>query len=281
MPSTPDHDATDPDSDHHGSDHHGSDHHEGILDRLDDFKHRVEEAAIEAEFETGEREETVEEAKAHALVRVGRMSLGFLVVIVGIAALPLPGPGWLIIAGGLTILSKDVAWAERLLRYIRKRVPGIPEDGKIPRSSMATMAVVTLAAISASLWWTFSRGSDEIQAGESYVVEITEPVSVLEPGIDFFLSDAGSFSVHERSCEPVTIEVIDRSKSEFVLGELEDPDWICAGSRLVERLPGAKLELAYSTDGIVNWFLADDQLSSIEVTDDAGTFRAEVAPLNG
>ena len=44
------------------------------------------------------------------------IELMIVVVIVGIIALPLPGPGWLIIAGGLTILSKDVAWADRLLR---------------------------------------------------------------------------------------------------------------------------------------------------------------------
>ena len=118
---------------------------------------RLEEAAIRAEFETGEREATVEEAKAHALVRIARMTLGFIVVIIGIIALPLPGPGWLIIAGGLTILAKDVAWADRALRYIRRRIPGIPEDGKIPRSQKITIAVITLAAISVSLWWSFGR----------------------------------------------------------------------------------------------------------------------------
>ncbi|MEZ5225931.1 MAG: PGPGW domain-containing protein [Acidimicrobiales bacterium] len=58
------------------------------------------------------------------------MTLGFTVVLIGIAALPLPGPGWLIIAGGLTILSRDVAWADRLLRYIRKRVRGCPKTAR-------------------------------------------------------------------------------------------------------------------------------------------------------
>lgn len=256
----------------------GESHHDGLLERLDDFKDRVEEAAIRAEYETGERETSDEEAKAHALVRAARMSLGFVVVIIGIAALPLPGPGWLIIAGGLTILAKDVAWAERLLRYIRKRVPGIPEDGKIPRSSLATMGVMTLAFVTASMWWTFGRGSDDIQAGGYYVVEITDPVAVAEPGIDIALTEQGSINVHEIDCEPVSIAVVDRSKSKFALGELEDPDWTCAGSRLVQRLPDATVEFGYSTNGIVDWFFADDQLSSIELTDDEGTFRAEVAP---
>ncbi len=123
-----------------------------------DFTDRIADAAIQAEFDTGEREDTIEEARANALVRVARMTFGFLVVIIGIIALPLPGPGWLIIAAGLTILSKDVAWADRLLRYIRKRVPGVPEDGKIPRSTLVTMFLITGAAVAVSLWWNFGRG---------------------------------------------------------------------------------------------------------------------------
>ncbi len=118
----------------------------------------LEEAAIEAEYATGEREESAEAARSHIFVRLARMTFGFIVLIIGIIAIPLPGPGWLIVAAGLAILAKDVAWAERLLRYIRKRVPGVPEDGKIPPSTMVTMAVITLAAVAVSLWWTLGRG---------------------------------------------------------------------------------------------------------------------------
>lgn len=127
------------------------------MSEFDEIRDRVEDALVQAELETGEREATVEEAKSHAVLRVARMTLGFFVVILGIILMPLPGPGWLIVAGGLTILAKDVAWADRALRYIRKKVPGIPEDGKIPRSSMVTMAVIASAAVAASLWWSFGR----------------------------------------------------------------------------------------------------------------------------
>lgn len=123
-----------------------------------DFTERLTQAAIRAEIETGVAESTVEEARAHALVRLARMTLGFMVTILGIALLPLPGPGWLVIAGGLFILSKDVAWADRLLTYIRRKVPGIPEDGRIPRSSIVTMVMVTGGAVALSLWWTLGRG---------------------------------------------------------------------------------------------------------------------------
>lgn len=121
------------------------------------FLDELREAAIEAEFATGEREDTVEEAQSSVIVRLARMTGGFLLLIVGIIMLPLPGPGWLVIAAALTILAKDIAWADRALRFVRRKVPGIPEDGKIPRSTILVGAVLTLAAVAISLWWTTLR----------------------------------------------------------------------------------------------------------------------------
>jgi len=128
------------------------------MDKFDKFSKRVTEAAVQAEFATGEKEGTEAEAKSHALVRMGRMALGIAILLLGIVLLPLPGPGWIVISGGLFILSKDVAWADRLLRYVRKRVPGVPEDGRIPRSSVITMVTVTLGTVALSIWFAFGRG---------------------------------------------------------------------------------------------------------------------------
>ena len=240
-----------------------------MSDRFEEFKDRLEDAAIQAELETGEREETVEEAKTNALVRVGRMTLGFLVVIIGIAALPLPGPGWLIIAAGLTILSKDVAWADRLLRYIRKRVPGIPEDGKIPRSSLITMAVITLAAVAASMWWTFGRGSDTIQVG---TYEVAQTVATTPVGVEIekvIIDENGPLTIEVRDggCTEISFIVNQRSKEEF---ELADPasSTGCDSPEvnlLVEELTDATLTLGYGTDGLVEWFFADNHLETISV----------------
>lgn len=118
-------------------------------ERFDDIR----TAAIEAEFDTGERELTAEAAKAHVAIRIARITLGVLVLILGVAMMVLPGPGVLAIAGGLFILAKDVAWADRALQYLRKRVPGIPDDGKIPRSQVLTMSLIGLGAIAVSVWW--------------------------------------------------------------------------------------------------------------------------------
>lgn len=47
--------------------------------------------------------------------------LGSVVLIVGVALLLLPGPGWLIIFLGLGILAAEFAWAQRLLHRARGR----------------------------------------------------------------------------------------------------------------------------------------------------------------
>jgi uncharacterized protein (TIGR02611 family) len=45
--------------------------------------------------------------------------VGGLVLIAGIIAIPYPGPGWLIVFGGLAILASEFDWARRVLHYAR------------------------------------------------------------------------------------------------------------------------------------------------------------------
>ncbi|MEC7427431.1 MAG: PGPGW domain-containing protein [Actinomycetota bacterium] len=123
---------------------------------MNEEENRFEEAAIEAEFETGYREETREEARRGVATRLLRMTSGSLVTIIGVIMMPLPGPGLLVVAVGLGILSRDVAWADRLLQIVRKRLPS-DSDGRLPRSSIVTMTVMALAGIAFSIWVTFLR----------------------------------------------------------------------------------------------------------------------------
>ena len=46
--------------------------------------------------------------------------VGGLIVVLGLALVPLPGPGWLIVFLGLGILATEFAWAERLLDFGRR-----------------------------------------------------------------------------------------------------------------------------------------------------------------
>jgi uncharacterized protein (TIGR02611 family) len=48
--------------------------------------------------------------------------LGFVIIVVGIILLPLPGPGWLIIFAGLGIWATEFEWAGRLLAWTKVKV---------------------------------------------------------------------------------------------------------------------------------------------------------------
>ncbi|MGH3941198.1 MAG: TIGR02611 family protein [Pseudonocardiaceae bacterium] len=47
--------------------------------------------------------------------------VGTVVLIGGLAAIPYPGPGWLIVFAGLAILGTEFIWAQRVLRFLRHR----------------------------------------------------------------------------------------------------------------------------------------------------------------
>lgn len=53
--------------------------------------------------------------------RAGIALLGAAVLLLGIVAIPYPGPGWLIVFAGLGILATEFEWAKRLLGYARAK----------------------------------------------------------------------------------------------------------------------------------------------------------------
>jgi uncharacterized protein (TIGR02611 family) len=54
--------------------------------------------------------------------RIGVGVVGGLIVALGLATIPLPGPGWLTVIAGLFILATEFTWAERLLEFTRRHV---------------------------------------------------------------------------------------------------------------------------------------------------------------
>ena len=53
--------------------------------------------------------------------------IGGTVLLIGVAMLVLPGPGLLVIAGGIAILATEFLWARRALsrlRFLRRRGAG-------------------------------------------------------------------------------------------------------------------------------------------------------------
>lgn len=115
------------------------------------LRERLADAALRAEMMTGASEVSVEEARESLHRRMVRGGVGVVLVALGLALLPLPGPGWLIVIAGLTQLP--FAWAERTVTLIRRRIPGVPESGAIPTHTWIIMG--TLVVLSTALGLVF------------------------------------------------------------------------------------------------------------------------------
>lgn len=61
----------------------------------------------------------------HSILRhgkkIGIAIVGGLVVLIGLILVPYPGPGWLIVFGGLAILATEFEFAERTLTRLRHK----------------------------------------------------------------------------------------------------------------------------------------------------------------
>ncbi len=71
---------------------------------------------------TSWRKRLAAKAPVNHAYRVGVGIIGFLILIGGAAAIPLPGPGWLVVIGGLFVLATEFTWAERLLEFTKRHV---------------------------------------------------------------------------------------------------------------------------------------------------------------
>ena len=59
---------------------------------------------------------------AYRIYRIAIGVLGGAIVVGGLALVPLPGPGWLIVFLGLALLATEFEWAARVERFARDRV---------------------------------------------------------------------------------------------------------------------------------------------------------------
>ncbi|MBA3265461.1 MAG: hypothetical protein H0T14_03685 [Nocardioidaceae bacterium] len=69
---------------------------------------------------------------------------GWVLLVVGVVALPLPGPGLLILLTGLVVLSQEYEWAERRVEPVKQKAFDVAETG------VATYPRIVLSGISAS-----------------------------------------------------------------------------------------------------------------------------------
>jgi uncharacterized protein (TIGR02611 family) len=68
------------------------------------------------------RESIRRRPRAYRIYRVVVGLVGGAIVIGGLALVPLPGPGWLIVFLGLALLATEFEWAARVEKFARDRV---------------------------------------------------------------------------------------------------------------------------------------------------------------
>lgn len=99
--------------------------------------------------------------------RIAIEVVGWTLVVAGIAALVLPGPGLLALFAGLAVLSQQYEWAERRLQPVKTAAYKSAADSvqTWPRILMSLSGVATLAAFGvlwivdpdAPAWWPVSE----------------------------------------------------------------------------------------------------------------------------
>ncbi len=124
------------------------------IGRVPTRRERLRDAALRAEYDTGVREETEEQARRHVVLRIGTIVVGFVVLIAGLAMLVLPGQGIITVIIGLTILARELPWAERMLEYAKKKAR-VDELKQQPLWVKGVAWGFTALAIAASIWWMF------------------------------------------------------------------------------------------------------------------------------
>ena len=76
--------------------------------------------------------------------------LGATIVVVGLILVPLPGPGWLIVFVGLTLLGSEYHWARRLLGWLRAMLTRFWERWNTWRAARRERKAQRLADLDAS-----------------------------------------------------------------------------------------------------------------------------------
>ncbi|MFJ9177260.1 TIGR02611 family protein [Streptomyces sp. NPDC102360] len=96
----------------------------------------------------------------HLSWQVGVFVVGLAVVVGGVIMLPLPGPGWLVIFGGMAIWATEFVWAQLVLRWTKRKVTEATQralDPKVRRRNiiLTTIGVVIIAVLGGVYLWKF------------------------------------------------------------------------------------------------------------------------------
>lgn len=96
-------------------------------------------------FLDGVKERRERHRERSKVVRAAVVLFGFVVVLAGLAMIPLPGPGLLVTAAGLAVLALEFVWAERLLERAIDQM-GEATD-KVKRAGRAQQLILGLLGV--------------------------------------------------------------------------------------------------------------------------------------
>ncbi|MFI8188872.1 TIGR02611 family protein [Streptomyces sp. NPDC085946] len=96
----------------------------------------------------------------HLSWQVGVFVIGLAVVAAGIVMLPLPGPGWVVIFGGMAIWATEFVWAQLVLRWTKRKVTEAAQralDPKVRRRNiiLTTVGLVIIGVLAGIYLWKF------------------------------------------------------------------------------------------------------------------------------
>ncbi|MDO0916334.1 TIGR02611 family protein [Streptomyces sp. DT2A-34] len=96
----------------------------------------------------------------HLSWQVGIFIIGLAIVVVGIIMLPLPGPGWVVIFGGMAVWATEFVWAQLVLRWTKRKVTEAAHkalDPKVRRRNiiLTSIGLVIIAVLVGVYVWKF------------------------------------------------------------------------------------------------------------------------------
>ena len=83
-------------------------------------------------------------------------TVGWLLVIGGIAALVLPGPGLLMVFAGLALLSQQYEWAERRVEPIKEKALKAAAEGVETTTRITLSVTFALILVACGVLWIWS-----------------------------------------------------------------------------------------------------------------------------
>lgn len=124
------------------------------------------------------RERLRERPAADFIYRVVVAVVGGAVLLVGILAIPIPGPGWVLVFVGLGILATEFHWARRLLKLARVRYNRAMAWFRRQRPWVKALGVAFSAAVAVvALWLAGAIGGAAALVGVEWA-PLKSPISL-------------------------------------------------------------------------------------------------------